>query len=745
MNALSLTRLSRAFAPAIVAILLAIPSFPAVAAERSWPELLADAAQNRRPMFVVFRPEECKERPDREFCRQATEIAAYPALQRRLGAFTSGVLPLDDAPPALAYGASVPGLALFDPAGRLVAKWGALPDPLAFALILDDVTLATPDIVAASEAAARDDDGAYDLGIGIARLKIGCAEEARSSLESARAAGSGDDPAFASIHLAILDARHGKYPDAIRQLQPFASEPYSKSVRIEALLALGDLRKHAGYPERAADAYRRTIALAAEGSPQHASALASLKELEPRLATGVVQIFPPGNIVSGQVTVVARAGSTEVRRVDFALDGTPVASIRTPPFAARIPFKPLPEPQVVSVTAYRADGTVAGRDELAVNQSAEAFWVRIVEPSAARASGRTPVTLSVHKPEAQDLHDVTLEWNGRQVARFAKPPFAATVDIPGGEIGVLTAKATLRDGTVAVDERVMNVEGMVEEAGVHLVELPVIFERGDVSASQLTVREDGAERPVERILRPDDTPLILGVVIDSSSSMRPSIIDLQEAAVQFVESVMRPRDRSFVVSFNTEARLIQTPTQDVDAVKASIMGIRPEGHTALHDAFILGLMQFQTTGSRRAMIVFTDGVNRSSRYTMDEVNETARRAGVPVYVIAMVPPELRDMPPMAPAGELRTIVAGRVWSSEFDAAVFELSALARMTGGSFEEIRSIENVGRIYREIGAELQRQSLVIYRSQPDAHGAWHTLDVRAKGRGRVRAPAGVYVKTD
>jgi VWFA-related protein len=301
----------------------------------------------------------------------------------------------------------------------------------------------------------------------------------------------------------------------------------------------------------------------------------------------------------------------------------------------------------------------------------------------------------------------------------------------------------LRDGTIADDQRVMNAEGMVETAGVHLVEVPVIVEsRRALLPQEVIVREEGTERPVERIVGPDEAPLILGVVIDSSSSMRPTILELQEAAVQFVESVMGPRDRAFVLAFNTDARLIQAPTQDAEAVKAAIMSIRPEGLTALHDAFILGLMQFQTTGSRRAMVVFSDGVNRSSRYTMEEVNETARRAGVPVYVIGMTPPELRGL---SHAPVFTAAASGRARSYEFEGAVEELTNLAWTTGGSFEEIWSIENVGRIYEDIASELGRQSLVIYRSGTQAKGAWRAIDVRTRGRGKLRAPGGVYVRVD
>jgi hypothetical protein len=59
-------------------------------------------------------------------------------------------------------------------------------------------------------------------------------------------------------------------------------------------------------------------------------------------------------------------------------------------------------------------------------------------------------------------------------------------------------------------------------------------------------------------------------------------------------------------------------------------------------------------------------------------------------------------------------------------------------------MKSLESLGAHWNEIGADLRRQSLVIYRTGT-AGEEWRTLEIAVKGRGPVRAPSGVFVSPD
>src|SRR3954468_11755506 len=78
-----------------------------------------------------------------------------------------------------------------------------------------------------------------------------------------------------------------------------------------------------------------------------------------------------------------------------------------------------------------------------------------------------------------------------------------------------------------------------------------------------------------------DLPLRLAILIDTSNSIRDRFKFQQEAAIEFVNSVMRPQDRAVVVSFDTGAELVADLTNDNAKLAAAIRGLRPGGGTAL--------------------------------------------------------------------------------------------------------------------------------------------------------------------
>jgi VWFA-related protein len=709
-------------------------------AQSGWSELLRRASESGRPIVLLFRPADCD--TERQTCAALSKLGENDSLARRLDRVVFELWPLDGSPPASAYGSEAPGVALFDSSGKFMARWVGIPDAITLANILDLVSLAIPHLSSAAQLAKEGREAAYNLDLGLAFLKIGKVAEGRAALTLAKSIGSEEERGLAAIWLAMLDARERRVAEAIAIVEPLTAEQSPARVRIEALVALGDLLTVAGERERAAGVYRQAVEVAAPGSRHHTAALASLQALGAATASSVVEIEPPVRaVVSGRTEILARVSSTAVAKVEFLLDGKSVATVTEPPFVARVRFGRLPERRRVAVIAFDAEGRVLGRDELAVNESSDAFWVRIVAPEGAVAEGEVDVRADLQKPSSAVLTDLTFTWNDREVARLTGPPYAARVTIPDGELGVLAVTARLADGTIASDERVLNATGLVEEAGVHMVEVPVVMPRGEApSSSDLIVVEDGKRRQVESVLRSAEAPLTVGIVIDSSSSMEPMMLDVQEAAVRFVESVMTERDRAFVVTFSTTARLIEPPTSRLARLKTAIMAIRPEGYTALHDAIVLGLMQFQTTGSRRALVVFTDGVDRTSRYRHEHVIETAKRVGAPVYIIAVTPNITSVMPPNPHIQQPTVSVP-----PEYLRAMRNLGAVARGSGGIFHEISSIAKLGRIYEEIREELDRQALVVYRTRAARKVDWRSLEVRIREGTRLRAPSGVYARPD
>src|SRR5580658_933889 len=136
-----------------------------------------------------------------------------------------------------------------------------------------------------------------------------------------------------------------------------------------------------------------------------------------------------------------------------------------------------------------------------------------------------------------------------------------------------------------------------------------------------------------------ELPLRLAVLIDTSNSIRERFKFQQEAATDFVQTVVRPvLDKAMVVSFDTSAELVADMTDDIGKLNASIAALRPGGGTALYDAIFFAckekLQDQPPEKFRRAMVIISDGEDNQSRYTREQALEMAQKADVVIYTIS---------------------------------------------------------------------------------------------------------------
>src|ERR1044071_5076146 len=93
---------------------------------------------------------------------------------------------------------------------------------------------------------------------------------------------------------------------------------------------------------------------------------------------------------------------------------------------------------------------------------------------------------------------------------------------------------------------------------------------------------------IQEFMAEADLPLRLAVLVDTSNSIRDRFRFEQEAASEFVKSVLKTNaDKAMVVSFDTEAELVSDLVEDTDKLDKAIRGLRPGGGTALYDAIHL--------------------------------------------------------------------------------------------------------------------------------------------------------------
>jgi len=223
-----------------------------------------------------------------------------------------------------------------------------------------------------------------------------------------------------------------------------------------------------------------------------------------------------------------------------------------------------------------------------------------------------------------------------------------------------------------------------------------------------------------------DLPLRMAILVDTSNSIRDRFRFIQEAAVEFISSVLRPRqDKAAVVSFDTTAELVADLDERHDHLAKLIRDLRPGGGTSLYDAVFFAcrdkLGQEQPRHKfRRAMIIISDGDDNQSRYTRDQALEMAQKNDVVIYTIST-----------------------NITRLETDGDKV-LKYLASETGGLSLFPFKVEDLGQSFENIANELRHQYNIFYRPEPlRTDGRYQTVDVRVKNRKDlvVRARKGYY----
>lgn len=596
----------------------------------------------------------------------------HPTIARRLAHVTITV-----EPPAEGADESI---AFFDRGGTLRARWPMVPDTMQLGMIIDSVVAVAPHFERAVELAEAGSHDAGDLEAAIGLAKLTRFTAAREALSRARESDNREIRQSALVLGAVLDANEGKRAQALAALEAIAADPATPKIAADAKQAIETIRPSKGVVAEPA----------------------------------AIRILPLAHqVVSGRHLVKTQVSSAAIGYVTFSLDHREIARIRRPPFAATLDFGSIPQRHAIGVVAFDRKGKEVARDERVVNEGGESFWLRLVTPREGPAAGDVGVAMDVRVPVSHLVRRVVVNWNGAQRAVLTAPPWMTAVNIRAHETGVLGVVAELDDGRFTEDAVLLN-GGASAEANVQLVGLPLtIASAADITPRDIVVREGKKTRDVEAIGTSAETPLTVGILIDVSDSMEKTLPDVQEAAIRFVHSILGERDRAFLIAFDTRAHLVQSATSDVAKLEEQIMRLRPAGFTALHDAMVLGLLQFEGIKGRRAMVVFTDGFDVTSSYSTEDVRDLARRANVPIHFIAS-----------------RTARAG-------DHA--ELRRVAIATGGTAHWLRDLASLPTVYAEIEEALRNQLLAYILTEPaKRENEWRAITVTVPGRA-VHAPEG------
>jgi VWFA-related protein len=248
----------------------------------------------------------------------------------------------------------------------------------------------------------------------------------------------------------------------------------------------------------------------------------------------------------------------------------------------------------------------------------------------------------------------------------------------------------------------------------------------DLTKDDFEIIEGKRPQTIQEFTAESDLPLRLGILIDTSNSIRDRFRFEQDAATEFIKTVMRSKlDKAIVVSFDTRAELVSDLVDDPDKLEAGIRSLRAGGGTALYDALFYACRDKLAVDQprhkfRRAIVIVSDGDDNQSDYTRDQSLEMAQKADVVIYAIS--------------TNMTRTETDGDK----------VLKYLTAETGGRAFFPFKVEDLEQSFENIANELRHQYNILYRPEPlVTDGLWHPVQLRVKGRKDliVRARAGYY----
>ena len=343
-------------------------------------------------------------------------------------------------------------------------------------------------------------------------------------------------------------------------------------------------------------------------------------------------------------------------------------------------------------------------------------------PAAATQSSAPAQPASQGTPSAQSSNGGGSSQTGQQQGSSspaapktdqASKPAASGAPTPAGD----EPDDTLTVIRKRVDE--VNVVFTVTDKRDHFVK--------DLTQNDFRVFDDN--KPVLSIRsfsRQTNLPLRVGLLIDSSNSVRDRFKFEQEAAIEFLSQIIRPKyDKAFVIGFDTTPEVTQDFTDDGEKLSHGVRMLRAGGGTAMYDAIyfacrdkLMGADRGEIA-SRRAIILLSDGEDNQSRVSREEAVEMAQRAEVIIYAISTNTSGIK-------------LRGDKV-----------LEYLAEQTGGKAFFPFKIEDVANAFTEISEELRSQYAISYKPADFLpNGKYRKIEILAENKKyHVRARKGYY----
>lgn len=262
----------------------------------------------------------------------------------------------------------------------------------------------------------------------------------------------------------------------------------------------------------------------------------------------------------------------------------------------------------------------------------------------------------------------------------------------------------------------------------------------NLNQADFQVLEDGSPQKILFFGRETDLPLRIGLLMDTSNSIRPRLQFEQDAAIDFLTSVIRhDKDEAFLMTFDNEPEVVQDFTDDVGELSDAIRRQRAGGGTALNDAIYMASERLtnpppppgSATEVRRVLVVISDGDDDLSDHALSDALEEALRAEVAIYTISTNTDWVAVDNPDQPT------------KYHLDPGDKVLQQFSAESGGRAFFPYRVDDLAQSFVDIGTELRSQYFIAYApTDPLSNGGYRKIQVDADRKGlTVRTKKGYY----
>jgi Ca-activated chloride channel family protein len=215
----------------------------------------------------------------------------------------------------------------------------------------------------------------------------------------------------------------------------------------------------------------------------------------------------------------------------------------------------------------------------------------------------------------------------------------------------------------------------------------------DLKRDNFRIYENGAEQAITYFAK-DDAPVSVGLLLDSSGSMKNKKQKSAEAAAAFFRTA-NSEDEFFLIEFDEHPKLAVPFTRNTDLLYQEISHTRPFGRTSLFDAIHMALGVMKTARhDRKALVIVSDGGDNRSRRTFTTIKGDMLEADVQLYAMGIFDPE--GTPPGSP---------------EESNGPQLLDQLAELTGGRHFPVLNLGSLPEVSARIGQLLRNRYLLGY----------------------------------